>query len=308
MHARALTLFLLSAAFSCSGDDQGTPGLVGGSSGSEGAGASGGGIATNQCEPGTEKFCRCSGGFPSGTKFCEPDGKSFGECFPAKGECPAPTETGGHDPGGNICVAGTEVFCKCAETDPDTGDFLKGSKKCNEDELGFSECVCLEGVGGAGGGAVVGGSLPLASPCFENGDCEDGLCDMGYCTKSCTKDADCAAAKMVCISDFAVDGSSACAPSCWSSDTCETTYGFPSACGYAVSIDFQSTPDGEYFGYGVCGDWILLADTPPLPPVGYDCSCPEGDAGCDKDVFCTLGQTDARRVCDSATSYCAETD
>lgn len=280
------------------------------------------------CIAGSEVFCRCPGGVPSGTKTCEPDGNSFGACrVQGGGDCPEdgdPAE-GEEEP---LCEAGKVLPCKCAEVDPITNELKKGTKACAEDQQGFTSCECIDGqpqgggpdigeggfgasgagtvdpVGGSGAGTTTGFNLKLGEPCFDNSDCADDLCDFGYCTKPCETDAECySAGYMLCIPEFGASGQ--CAKPCTSTAFCEAYYQEPSSCGYALTADSANFGDdfALYYGYGVCADWIVLGEEIPLPPVGYDCQCPS-ETSCDQDQFCTLGNAEATLLCNTETDYC----
>jgi len=139
------------------------------------------------CDSGENIFCRCPGG-EAGTKECQDDGESFGECFidPAT-LCGERVE----------CIEGEFVVCACP-----SGDI--GQKECLRDEDGYGPCMldsgepCPFGTGpgatGPGGGGVGGMG--------EGGGtvgCAHGLCDNG---DPLTADCDACAAAVCAADDY----------------------------------------------------------------------------------------------------------
>lgn len=241
---------------------------------SDGGGSSGGG--GEECEPGTEVFCRPCPGNPNepGTKRCNAEGTAFDDCIPRSGEC----EIVG-------CNVGESLFCTC-------DDGAQGEKLCNADGTGYGSCECggAGGAGGGGGGAGGGtgggamGTKSLFSPCVDDGECDSNSCPMGYCTKSCAKVSDCPFGVAECV-PFPAGG--LCMPTCKAQVDCDV-YGVPSECGYSHAID--------QFPVTTCADWLGELS---LPPDGSDCS---------EDVDCNLGHGGEERVCafEACTQGCYE--
>lgn len=232
---------------------------------------------TGICEEGTNIFCRCPTGEP-GTKQCL-DGNAFGACVvgvdtpcPVRHDVGSGTTGAGGGPS-DVCEPGETVFCTC--------DAQTGIKTCIHDGGGFGECVCdapSSGAGGTGGAAT--GNLPLYSPCSSPTDCDSGVCEMGYCTKSCTTIFDCTFDIAECVS---ISGNSFCRPLCGQQVDC-APYQLPSECGYTSAVD--------QFPVTVCADWF---NTLQLPPVDFTCTA---------DTNCHLGHTNMERVCDANDSTC----
>lgn len=233
----------------------------------------------NICEPGANVFCRCPSGEP-GTMECL-DGQLFGECVVGF-ETPCPTRdatgTGGGTGGSTAeaCEPGERIFCTCAGQ--------TGTRTCAGDGSAFGECVCdapSSGAGGQGsGGAPPTTDLPLYSPCSSPSDCESGLCEMGYCTKTCVDIFDCTIGVAECV---ALNGDTHCRPTCSQQLDCGP-YQLPSECGYTTAIDD--------FPVTVCADWFNLLQ---LPPIDYTCAV---------DVDCNLGHPGSERVCDANDNTC----
>jgi hypothetical protein len=123
------------------------------------AAACGGDETSTLCDPGTEVFCKCRGGF-EGTKTCGEDGASFGECTTAEGACPEISNTtssssgdttsgsGGGSTGtkqlyepcadGSECASGTcEGFCTTTCT---------SYEECTDDaNMLYGDCVASDG-------------------------------------------------------------------------------------------------------------------------------------------------------------------
>jgi hypothetical protein len=198
---------------------------------------------------------------------------------------------------GVICDPGENIFCRCPGGDP-------GTKSCRPDGKGFEPCVSRSGEcpalgpatsstssssgggeagsggeGGSGGGPVFLGTL--YDPCESDEACESGFCPMGYCTRACFRFEDCEAPAGDCIrvQDFAF-----CLKSCASSQQCVDSYGEPSLCGYAETVDG--------LGYTICGHWD---PAPRLPPEGSQCWATDE---------CNLGNLHRQRVC--ASQICIE--
>jgi hypothetical protein len=121
------------------------------------------------CEPGTEIFCRCRGG-KAGTKQCQPDGQSFGQCYAPDGPCPeVPTSTSSTGSGGGAtgsmllepCLQHTECqsgLCRMGYCTKDCGSYVE----CYDEEAGyFGDCVPIESV-----------AQQCVPYCTEQADCE----------------------------------------------------------------------------------------------------------------------------------------
>ncbi len=137
------------------------------------------------CDPGTEIFCRCRGGAP-GTKLCNTDGNSFGECRLEDGECteippdpqttdvgagagPASVGSGGMTGAGgmsagtcshDLCAPGPvlDVNCDpcvtklCKGIDPWCCDAMNKAASWDSMCVGEIAAVCGKSCSGAGGG------------------------------------------------------------------------------------------------------------------------------------------------------------
>jgi len=190
------------------------------------------------CEAGTEVFCKCRGGF-DGTKTCLDDGLTFGECTTAEGPCPEIEETTSSGTT-QICTPDEDVTCSC-----DNGD--EGMKSCASDGLSFSDCMTASG---ACGTTTVGDKL-LFEACAAGGECNTGVCDSGYCTRSCESFEECAdpANEIVgeCIR-FSAGAKQNCAPFCFDQPECQA-YGETILCGGAVALD------DDTFAFAACAEW-----------------------------------------------------
>lgn len=242
------------------------------------------------CDPGTEVFCKCRGGF-EGTKTCNADGATFGECTTPDGECP---EIGGE--GGSsssvtpICLAGETVTCSC-----DNGD--EGSKDCAEDGLSFGDCT----VDGAPCGSGSGDKL-IYTACADGGECVTGTCLSGYCSRTCEIFTDCYDDENMLYGDcVTIGGANQCAPYCLTQGDCGD-FGAESACGGAVALD---SPD---ISFGVCAYWG--ADLQGMP-YGTLCDSNTGELlFADQIVIgeCSLGAPGVQNYCfdDECTKLCYE--
>jgi len=159
--------------------------------------ACGGDETTTLCDPGTEVFCKCRGGF-EGTKTCLDDGNSFGDCTTDEGSCPDVSQTtstttgdttgaGGGATGdkglydactdGSECASGTcEGFCTttCTSYEQCTddanmlyGDCVEydGGTFCAPYCTGASEC------GSYGADVACGGAIALDDATLSFGAC-----------------------------------------------------------------------------------------------------------------------------------------
>jgi len=239
--------------------------------------------AAQDCEPGTEVFCKCQANLGEGTKRCRDDGASFEECITPDGACSElePTTTGQGGAGTNTdCRAGQQFACTCENGED-------GTQTCNDDGDALGVCSTEDGPCGSGEAATSGtggsggGSRLLFEPCGEASECKSDSCEMGFCTKECGNFSECA-------DDGGIQGECArfaggtlqvCAPYCEVQSDCLDAYGEPSACGFGVA------PDDPGYGFAVCGDWE--DELSPLPE-GLDCA---------DDLDCSLGIPGAERVC-----------
>lgn len=191
-----------------------------------------------------------------------------------------------------LCVAGSNVFCRCRGGAPGTKQCIDGNS--------FGPCEsasgsCDEQIGGGGEGGSSkppGGGPPpppgeLLAPCTTSTECATGHCEMGFCTKGCGDYQECAPPEpaqpgdCVAVPGVVIDGApGVCVPYCVEQSNCEV-YGPNSRCGYTD----DSFPT---FDVVVCADW----DQVSLPPDGY----PEGFE-CDDDALCNLGLLGVERIC-----------
>jgi hypothetical protein len=245
-----------------------------------------------ECEPGTDVFCKCQANLGEGTKRCKDDGNSFEECITPEGPCSELEPTSGAGTGGapqTDCRPGLQIVCRC-----ENGD--EGSQICNDEGDGFGPCetedgACGAGVTTGGGTGGAGEGLELYYPCISDAECLSGSCPMGFCTTECGSITDC--------DEGVVDATCArfqggtlqiCAPFCDLTSTCEEAYGEPSTCGFGLD------PSNPGFYITVCGDW--LDELEPLDE-GIPCTG-------DNDEECNLGNAGLERVCsfDECTAGC----
>ncbi len=193
-----------------------------------------------------------------------------------------------------LCEPAENIFCRCPGGDA-------GTKRCNEEGDGFTDCEFCEGRDGFGGGDVgpgpgpgggagdpgVGGGgatgLELMRPCIDAGECSSGVCENNYCTAPCERPSDCPYPEAECV-PWA--GDAICMPSCASAGECEVYGAPPSLCGYAPAIDNWSVT--------VCANW---GDGHTLLPEGTDCAPLDHQA-------CNLGYAKRESVC-SQEGVCA---
>lgn len=245
------------------------------------------------CTPGTEVFCKCRGGSVQGTQTCAEDGMSLGECTTPEGECPA-VGTGGSGGGGpiGICIPDEVITCTC-----DNGD--DGTKTCSGDGLTFSDCTTPEGACGT----TVVGTEPLYSPCADASECLTGVCENGFCTRSCVDYTECYFEDEDLLGDCALTPTGSgpantCVPYCLEQGDC-SAYGAQSSCNGAIAFD-----DAD-LGFAGCANW----ETPT--GMTYDTLC-DSNTG---EIFylgevivapCNLGLEGAQNVCafDVCTKGC----
>lgn len=233
------------------------------------------------CEPGTEVFCKCRGGY-EGTKTCSEDGQTFGECTTAEGACPEIPDTTSSSSDSQLCTPGEEVFCTC-----DNGD--DGSKVCSDDGQSYGDCTTAEGACGAGSGDKL-----LYEPCTDGSECQTGTCDSGYCTRECASFQECGDdANMIYGDCVALDGGAKqlCAPYCLAQSDC-TAYGPEVQCGGATALDDPT------LGFAACAAW---GDAVAGYPAGTLCDEVEGTVlvlgEYVVDGSCSLGLEGVQNVC-----------
>jgi hypothetical protein len=133
------------------------------------------------CEPGTEVFCKCRGGY-DGTKTCNEDGATFGECTTAEGTCPeipdttssSSGDTGSTTSGGGGGGTGTlGLYEACTDGSECQSGTCEGF--CTHDCTSWEECTvdadmlygdCIK---------LAGGSKQVCAPyCTSAADCAYG--------------------------------------------------------------------------------------------------------------------------------------
>ncbi|MFO0552004.1 MAG: hypothetical protein U0271_26700 [Polyangiaceae bacterium] len=190
------------------------------------------------CEPGTEIFCKCRGGF-KGTRTCLDDGQSFGECTTEDGPCPTIDDTSSSSSAMMNCDPGVTVFCQCT-------DGSDGTKTCDDAGQGFSDC---ENAAGTCGG--VPADKLLYDACTSSAECVTGLCDHGFCSRDCGNWTECVDEANERYGDCVrLDNMTKqiCAPYCIAQTDC-TAYGASSLCGGAVALDDPT------IAFAVCANW-----------------------------------------------------
>jgi hypothetical protein len=243
------------------------------------------------CDPGEEIFCRCRGGI-EGTKTCQDDGQTFGECLTLDGACPEIPDDASSGPGGDdgdeddgappVCFPYDEVPCTC-------DDGSNGVQVCDPsgDALGVCSAAgapCADEGGATGvtssSASGGGGTGPLLTPCTDASECASGACLMGMCTKECGNWQDCVDGETQGeCARFAGGSIQLCAPYCTEQNQCVEAYGDESRCGYGVA------PDDPGFAFLVCGDWGADLEVPPL------------GTSCAEDVECHLNLAGVERIC-----------
>jgi hypothetical protein len=128
------------------------------------------------CNPGDNVFCRCRGGDP-GTKPCQADGQSFGQCESAWGSCDEIPQ-GGNGTGAGSGAGGEapppppgELLGTCS-SDEDCGGapMICPMGYCTKPCSSYEECV--PPAPAAPGDCVQLGGGPICMPyCIEQGDC-----------------------------------------------------------------------------------------------------------------------------------------
>jgi hypothetical protein len=205
-----------------------------------------------------------------------------------------------------LCEPGSNIFCRCPGGAP-------GTKSCDESGQSFGACLpCDErpstgpagqgaGAGGSGSGQGPGGGPvgeePILSPCEGDGECQTGMCRMGFCTRTCTVVSDCPFPASECVT---FDGTTMCIPACATASDCAPFTAPPSLCGYTTAVDNWDVT--------VCAHW---GENHQVTPAGTDClpfdhaACNLGypgraivcteqgvcAAGCFTDGDCPSGQT-----------------
>lgn len=244
-----------------------------------------------ECEPGLEVFCKCRGGVP-GTKTCLDDGFSYGECATTEGPCPEIPDTTSSGPT-MICTPDEEQTCSC-----DTGE--EGTKLCSSDGLSFGDCTTASGPCGS----TMTGTKLLYETCAAGGECLTGVCEGGYCTRSCEDftvciDADNDIFNGDCI---VLEGGAKqlCAPYCIEQGEC-AVFGVDSVCGGALTLD-EPEP-GIHYSFAACANWG--EDVIGLP---YGTLCDEnGDVSYLDSIVnmpCDIGLEGAQTIC--AFSECSQ--
>lgn len=195
-----------------------------------------------------------------------------------------------------LCCAGDNIFCKCQ-------DGSEGTKTCAEDGQSFGQCFTADGAcreipettsttdpttsstGGAGGGT---GSKILLEPCADGTECRTGMCENGYCTKTCESYLDCDEPPATGDCAELPGGAKLCVAYCVGAGDC-AIYGETSKCSGVQAFDDPS------FCYGACANW----ETAKAVPDG----CP-----CMDDVNCDLGLGAQQLVCifETCSEGCAE--
>ena len=178
-----------------------------------------------------------------------------------------------------LCEPGENIFCRCRAGEA-------GTKQCRGDGRGFDQCiglggVCEESFGTPGSDdpepSGPSGLKPLLEPCATSGECDSGLCSMGYCTLECGTWQECSDDDAGVYGDCVNVGPlQQCVPYCGDQSDCES-FGGISGCGYVQAVDA--------LGVNVCADF----DPVPLPPEGSDCY---------DDYGCHLGIAGVQRVCE----------
>ncbi len=232
------------------------------------------------CEPGTEVFCKCKGGF-DGTKTCGEDGATFGPCTTEEGECPEI---------GSSSATGKPQECEPDSVDPCTCDdgMTLGEKTCDSEGEGFGPCLV------SGAECAAAGTKGFFEPCTLANECLSGICE-GFCTRTCATYQDCIESDDVygdCV-DFGSAGQ-LCAQYCFNQEDC-------GAFGYAEDVLCGGTTDvnDPSFVFAACGRW---PDGVSGYPYGTACDEAAGTVlvgdGQDVPGACHLGLAGVQNVCD----------
>jgi hypothetical protein len=201
-----------------------------GESATGGGGTCGEGEVARECTPGTEVFCKCRGGQVQGTQTCSEDGQCLGACTTPDGPCPEIPGSTSTSPTG-ICTPDEVITCTC-------DDGTQGTKTCSGDGLSFTDCTTPDGACGSS----QTGTKELYVACADASECLTGVCDSGYCTRSCESWVECTDDAKEIYGDCAVvpvsGGGSAnhCVPYCISQEECES-YGPESSCSGVIALD-----------------------------------------------------------------------
>ena len=257
------------------------------------ASACGDSTSEQVCTPGTEVFCKCRGGSVQGTQTCADDGQSLGECTTPEGECPS-IGTGTTDGPIGICTPDEVITCTCDNAD-------QGTKTCSGDGLSFTDCTTPDGPCGSS----QTGTEELYSPCDSASECLTGVCENGYCTRSCESYVECYDDAKRLYGDCAeVPLSSgvglSCVPYCIKQEEC-SGYGATSVCNGAIALDDIN------LAFAGCANWGEAATGMPY---GTLCDSNSGEVLYLNDVIemsCDLGLA-SQNVCtfDTCTKGCYE--
>ncbi len=257
--------------------------------------ACGDGETEQVCSPGSEVFCKCRGGLVQGTQTCSADGLSLGECTTPEGECPDIGPGSSNSGPIGICIPDEVITCTC-----DNGDM--GTKTCSGDGLTFSDCTTPEGACGMS----MMGTEPLYSPCEDAGECATGVCEHGFCTRSCEDYTACYFEAEELYGDCALTPpaggpANTCVPYCIEQADC-AAYGSGTVCSGAIAFD-----DAD-LGFAGCAAWGDEAHGMP-----YDTLCDSNTGelfylGQVVEAPCNLGLDGAQNVCtfDVCTKGCYE--
>jgi hypothetical protein len=205
-------------------------------------GACGDSAVEQVCTPGTEVFCKCRGGQVQGTQTCAEDGQSLGPCTTPEGECPEVTGATTTGPTG-ICTPDEVITCTC-------DDGTQGTKTCSGDGLSFTDCTTPEGACGTS----QTGTKELYEACADANECLTGVCEGGYCSRSCESWVECTDEAKDIFGDCAtvpVSGGGAanqCVPYCITQEEC-AAYGPESSCSGVTALD-----DPQLF-FAACAFW-----------------------------------------------------
>jgi hypothetical protein len=230
--------------------------------------------AESLCEPGQNVFCRCPDQSAS-TRTCQPDGNGFDACrCDGSDDDPTWVPPPADEPPGSYGPA--------TSSSTGAGPSANGEGGGGSDPDGAGASGVGAGAAGPTGGASAG-KLLLAA-CSSDPQCESGMCRDGYCTKSCTRVADCKLPYAECVARPA--GASLCMARCEGASSC-SQYGPTSKCGFAYALD--------NWRVAVCARWDTAH---ALPPAGSDCTPLQHRS-------CNLGYAQTERVC-STGGQCVE--
>jgi len=220
------------------------------------------------CDAATHIFCRCSGGQP-GTKECDANGQSFGQCEPCNDiEDPAGTSGAPNPP---------------PDGPPNNGPSGSSSSSSGGgEEPGEGGAPPIDGPGGGGNNGPVdpNGSVELLGACSGDSECQTGLCRSGYCTRECSIVSECPYPTSECV--MFDNTQTFCMPSCDTAVGCTAFGGTESQCGYTIAIDNWDVK--------TCAHWAAKHQ---LIPNDRDCLPFDHDA-------CNLGYGQRAKVCSAA--------